>query len=69
MTTTFETLDHTTSVAISQGIITRIAAAISRARARQAYRQMLAREDHILRDMGVTRNDVRQALMECGGRP
>ena len=69
MTTTFETLDHTTSVAISQGIITRIAAALSRAKARHDYRQMLAREDHILRDMGVTRNDVRQALIECGGRP
>ena len=29
---------------------------------------MLAREDHILRDMGVTRDDVRRALTECGGR-
>ena len=69
MTTTFETLDHTTSVRIAHGVVSRIAAALSRAKARHDYRQMLAREDHILRDMGVTRDDVRQALMDCGGRP
>jgi uncharacterized protein YjiS (DUF1127 family) len=69
MTTTSEILDHTTSVEIAQSLMTRIAAALSRAKARRDYRQMLAREDHILRDMGVTRYDIRQALMECGGRP
>ncbi|HET9067078.1 MAG TPA: hypothetical protein VFN28_00440 [Amaricoccus sp.] len=45
-----------------------IGAAIERARARHAYRRLLACED-IMRDVGIDRAEVRRALMECGGRP
>lgn len=50
-------------------IAARIATAIARARARRAYRQLLEREDHVLSDMGLSRREVRKALIECGGRP
>ena len=69
MTTMFETLDHTTSVQIANGLIARIATALARARARREYRQMLVLEDHLLTDIGVKRSEVRRALIECGGRP
>ena len=69
MTATFETLDHTTSVQVADGLIARIATALARAKARREYRQMLALEDHLLTDIGVKRSDVRRALIECGGRP
>ena len=53
-----------------KGIVTRIASAVraahARSLARHAYKQMLQCEDHILRDIGVTRADVRQALRDLG---
>ena len=39
-------------------------AAIKRANARKAYREML-QSDELLRDVGVTREQVRRALTEC----
>jgi uncharacterized protein YjiS (DUF1127 family) len=70
MTTAFATAGYTTSGDGSQGIMARIAAAVAaamaRAKARQSYRQMLENED-LLRDVGVTRDDVRRALQELRG--
>ena len=40
----------------------------ARAKARGDYRQMLDCEDHFLRDVGLTRADIRNAYRECGGR-
>ncbi|MFO1210493.1 MAG: hypothetical protein U1E40_14945 [Amaricoccus sp.] len=40
-------------------------AAIERRRARRDYRRMLESND-TLRDVGITREQVRQALRECG---
>jgi uncharacterized protein YjiS (DUF1127 family) len=56
------TLDPT---AISSRIAAAIRAHLERMKERQGYRQMLARDDDMLRDMGVTRDDVRHALNEC----
>lgn len=42
--------------------------ALARAKARYDYRHMLACEDGVLRDVGVTRADVREAYRTCGGR-
>lgn len=40
-------------------------AALARAEARRAYRRMLQWDDeHLLRDIGISRGDVRQALRE-----
>ena len=71
MTTAFATTagdatsDHTVP-----GIIARITAAVvaamARAKARQACGRLLAC-DEILRDVGVSRDDVRRALMQDGG--
>ena len=41
---------------------------LARAKARYDYRHMLACEDGVLRDVGVTRADVREAYRTCGGR-
>ena len=41
---------------------------LARAKARHDYRHMLDCEDHFLRDVGLTRADIRQAYHECGGR-
>ena len=38
-------------------------AALARAEARRAYKLML-QDDHLLRDIGISRGDVRQALRE-----
>ena len=43
-------------------------AAIARAKLRRQYKQMLACDDHILNDIGVSRDDIRKALRESGGR-
>jgi uncharacterized protein YjiS (DUF1127 family) len=68
MTTTSATSHATISRHGSNGIFAQIAAAIAarmaRAKARNQYRQMLAIEPHLLRDIGVTRSDVLAALRE-----
>lgn len=43
-------------------------AAAARRRARREYRHLLDCEDHVLKDIGLSRIDLRAALMECGGR-
>jgi uncharacterized protein YjiS (DUF1127 family) len=47
----------------------RVAAAVraawARAEARRAYRRLLESDASVLRDIGVTRGDVRQALHDC----
>ena len=53
---------------VSAAASSKLSAMLARARARRDYRQLLAREDGLLSDMGVTRTDVRRALQECGGR-
>jgi uncharacterized protein YjiS (DUF1127 family) len=73
MTNAFATTaDFATSGHASKGVIERataaVAAALARAKARHEYRRLLACDD-ILRDVGVSRDDVRRALMENGGRP
>jgi uncharacterized protein YjiS (DUF1127 family) len=42
-----------------------IRAALARSNARRQYRQMLAYDEHLLHDIGVTRDEVRQALRDC----
>jgi hypothetical protein len=61
--------DLSAADALHVRLAARIAAGIARAKARRDYRRMLEREDHVLADMGVSRRAVRQALLECGGRP
>jgi uncharacterized protein YjiS (DUF1127 family) len=60
------TTDVASPVAIAEGIGRRIAAAVRAALARRkeryGYRQLLGCDEHLLRDMGVTRADIRQAL-------
>ena len=43
-----------------------VAGAMARAKARHEYRRIVDQED-ILRDVGVTRDDVRQALLGIRG--
>jgi uncharacterized protein YjiS (DUF1127 family) len=54
---------------LAAGLTTRSGAtvreALARVKARHDYRRMLDCEDHLLRDMGVTRGDVRQAMHDC----
>jgi uncharacterized protein YjiS (DUF1127 family) len=51
------------------GVIGRIRAAIRRTlerrRARHDYEALLGCDDHIFRDVGLTRDDVRSALADC----
>ena len=73
MTASFADAAHyAASARVSRGIMGRIlaavAAAMARAKARHEYRRLLACDDEIMRDVGVTRDDVRQALLESGGR-
>ena len=49
-------------------LVAAVRAAIARDKLRRQYRQMLRCEDHILQDIGVSRDDIRKALRECGGR-
>ena len=49
---------------VARHIASAVRAAHARSKGRRAYRQMLLCEDHILRDIGVTRADVRQALRD-----
>ena len=70
MTASFAS-DHLASGQASRGVMVRVlaaaAAAVARAKARRDYRRLLAC-DEIMRDVGVTRDDVRRALLESGGR-
>ena len=72
MTATFAHPTHAVSRKASRGVMaairTAVLAALARAKARHEYRQLLACDDEIMRDVGVTRDDVRQALLESGGR-
>jgi uncharacterized protein YjiS (DUF1127 family) len=69
MTTAFAAADFAGSSPNSGGVTARItaaiAAALARAKERHDCRQLLACDD-ILRDAGVTRDDVRQMLMGNG---
>jgi uncharacterized protein YjiS (DUF1127 family) len=53
-------------------VIAKLAAAvhteIDRLRKRRRYRQMLTWDNHRLSDIGVSRDDIRLALWQCGGR-
>jgi uncharacterized protein YjiS (DUF1127 family) len=40
-------------------------AAVARAHERRGYRQLLARDEACLQDVGVTREQVRKALADC----
>ena len=64
---------HADSEAASGAVIARILAAVraamARAKARHEYRRLLDCDETIMRDAGVTRDEVRRALTECGGRP
>jgi uncharacterized protein YjiS (DUF1127 family) len=51
--------------AIEARIAAAIRATLRRMKERHDYRTMLERDDAMLRDMGVTRNDVRRALSEA----
>jgi uncharacterized protein YjiS (DUF1127 family) len=42
-----------------------VAGAVARRKAMAEYRQLLGREDHLLEDIGVTRDEVRAALRAC----
>ena len=72
MTTAFATAAGFAASRPASGVIARIiaavAAAIARAEARHDYRRLLGRDD-IVGDMGVRRDDIRQALIANGGRP
>ena len=49
--------------------IAAIRAAVARAKARREYRYMLeACDDHILNDIGLSRDAIRQAYEACGHR-
>jgi uncharacterized protein YjiS (DUF1127 family) len=50
------------------GIAAALEAARARHTARRGYRYLLEAEPHLLADIGLTRADVRQALMACDGR-
>jgi uncharacterized protein YjiS (DUF1127 family) len=50
---------------ITERIAAVVRAAVARRTARRDYQRMLEREDHLLRDMGVTRAEVRRALGDC----
>jgi uncharacterized protein YjiS (DUF1127 family) len=53
-------------------VASRVAAAVraaqARHEARRAYAYMLGCDDHLLRDMGVTRRDVHAAMQALDGR-
>jgi uncharacterized protein YjiS (DUF1127 family) len=53
-------------------VASRVAAALraaqARHEARRAYKHMLECDDHLLRDMGVTRSDVHAAMHALDGR-
>jgi hypothetical protein len=55
----------------AKGVVSRIAAtlaaAITRAKARHDYRRLMEC-DEIMRDVGLSRDEVRHALMELDGR-
>ena len=59
---------YATSSRSSMGVVARISAAVAasmaRAKARHQCRQMLQIDEHLLRDIGVTRNEIQQALRE-----
>ena len=64
---------HAASQSASSRVIARILAAVraamARAKARHEYRRLLDCDETIMRDAGVTRDEVRRALTESGGRP
>ena len=63
------TADVPTPGQLAAGLIGRVGTAVrealARVKARHDYRRMLDREDRLLSDMGVTRDDVRQAMRDC----
>jgi uncharacterized protein YjiS (DUF1127 family) len=50
---------------ITSRVVAAVRAAHARREARRAYRQLLECDEHILKDIGVTRGDVREALTSC----
>ena len=75
MTTSPDVLSLTETIELSRIIVrpfARITAALVAARARQAdhrtYTYLLEADEYVLRDIGLTRPDVRRALHECDRR-
>jgi uncharacterized protein YjiS (DUF1127 family) len=56
------------TASLAGGIVAAIRRELALARKRRGYRQMLKWDNCRLKDIGVTREDVRQALRECGCR-
>jgi uncharacterized protein YjiS (DUF1127 family) len=48
-------------------LVTTLQVKLARAKARRSYREMLTLEDEALSNLGITRDDVRLALLACGG--
>jgi uncharacterized protein YjiS (DUF1127 family) len=71
ITTNSSTSAELTVSGFAHGMLARIAAAVcamnARARARHDYRRLLE-NDELMRDVGIRRQDVRNALAEAGGR-
>jgi len=58
-----------TWTALTTRIATAVRAARARRQARRAYKQMLQwDDDHLLRDVGMTRRDIRGAMRALDGR-
>jgi uncharacterized protein YjiS (DUF1127 family) len=66
------TTGFATSGRTSMGVVARVTAAVTdwmaRGKARHQYREMLKLEEHLLHDIGVTRAEIRKAMMELDGR-
>ena len=56
---------HEPVLAVLRGAAAAVRAAVARHRDRKGYRQLLERDDAYLRDIGVTRGQVRQVLSGC----
>jgi uncharacterized protein YjiS (DUF1127 family) len=71
MTTTFTTPAAEIALPSAKAVVSRIAAAVaaamSRPKARHDYRRLMECDD-IMRDVGLSRDDVRRALMHLDDR-
>jgi uncharacterized protein YjiS (DUF1127 family) len=63
------TADVLNPAQVAAGMMSRcgaaVRAALARSKARRDYRQMLACDEHLLHDIGVTRDEIRHALRNC----
>ena len=51
--------------AVVARVVSTVGASMARRRARKSYHAML-QDDELLRDVGISREDVKRALAECG---